>query len=155
MPCSRPRSGPDSLYVYLAVLSRLMIPPVLFPQLNCLCSSNLSRICRTFFTFNGCQSLHFQKRRPATAKHSISVHPALISHYKHHQNITMPPTEDKRKAARETIDILYEISSLLVSSMNSYDHCLSTRRRSTAPCTFSESNIINPLETLLSDSPFI
>jgi hypothetical protein len=27
----------------------------------------------------------------------------------------MPPTEDKRKAARETIDILYEISSLLVS----------------------------------------
>jgi hypothetical protein len=26
----------------------------------------------------------------------------------------MPPTEDKRKAARETIDILYEISSLLV-----------------------------------------
>ncbi|KAK6006480.1 hypothetical protein QM012_006890 [Aureobasidium pullulans] len=25
----------------------------------------------------------------------------------------MPPTEDKRKAARETIDILYEISSLL------------------------------------------
>ena len=26
----------------------------------------------------------------------------------------MPPTEDKRKAARETIDVLYEISSLLV-----------------------------------------
>lgn len=106
-------------------------------------------------TFNGCQSLHFQKRRPATAKHSISVHPALISHYKHHQNITMPPTEDKRKAARETIDILYEISSLLVSSMNSYDHCLSTRRRSTAPCTFSESNIINPLETLLGLSIYL
>jgi hypothetical protein len=26
----------------------------------------------------------------------------------------MPPTEDKRKAARETIDVLFEISSLLV-----------------------------------------
>jgi hypothetical protein len=30
----------------------------------------------------------------------------------------MPPTEDKRKAARETIDVLYEISSLLVRQSN-------------------------------------
>jgi hypothetical protein len=29
----------------------------------------------------------------------------------------MPPTEDKRKAARETIDVLYEISSLLVRQL--------------------------------------
>ncbi|TIA74989.1 hypothetical protein D6C83_00386 [Aureobasidium pullulans] len=121
-----------------------MIPPVLFPQLNCLCSSNLSRICRTFFTFNGCQSLHFQKRRPATAKHSISVHPALISHYKHHQNITMPPTEDKRKAARETIDILYEISSLLNTNLD---------RQSLSYCVSLIENGVNPdaLATVLKD----
>jgi hypothetical protein len=37
----------------------------------------------------------------------------------------MPPTEDKRKAARETIDVLYEISSLLVRSTS-----LATRRTS-------------------------
>ncbi|THX43853.1 hypothetical protein D6D10_00863 [Aureobasidium pullulans] len=118
-----------------------MIPPVLFPRLNCLCSSNLSRICRTFY---GCQSLHFQKRRPATAKHSISVHPALISHYKHHQNITMPPTEDKRKAARETIDILYEISSLLNTNLD---------RQSLSYCVSLIENGVNPdaLATVIRD----
>ena len=35
----------------------------------------------------------------------------------------MPPTEDKRKAARETIDVLYEISSLLVRLRLSTTSC--------------------------------
>ncbi|KAI4735628.1 hypothetical protein E4T50_13876 [Aureobasidium sp. EXF-12298] len=39
----------------------------------------------------------------------------------------MPPTEDKRKAARETIDILYEISSLLNTNLDrqSLSYCVS------------------------------
>lgn len=37
-----------------------------------------------------------------------------------HHSINMPPVDDsKRKAARETIDILYEISTLLVSLSSS------------------------------------
>jgi hypothetical protein len=59
---------------------------------------------------------------PKLALSKCDAQPRPNNHIRLHQSSTkfiavttaMPPTEDKRKAARETIDVLYEISSLLV-----------------------------------------
>jgi hypothetical protein len=58
----------------------------------------------------------------------------------------MPPTEDKRKAARETIDVLYEISSLLVRFSLSHLQ-LPTRRTNDASTLFPHSHL--PSVTIL------
>jgi hypothetical protein len=59
---------------------------------------------------------------PKLALSKCDAQPRPNNHIRLHQSSTkfiavttaMPPTEDKRRAARETIDVLYEISSLLV-----------------------------------------
>lgn len=129
MPCSLLLSGTDLLDV-LDMIFVTINDTAEFLSIQTINSKSVGRLLCRAFLMCCCQSFRFQKRRPAETKHSHPFPSVLHQlHHCHHNSIIMPPTEDKRKAARETIDILYEISSLLVCdhTSSSNAHALDVR----------------------------